>query len=355
MLEFIVESAAGVFQRTVVPKAAHVEVLMNAVSFAELTFDDDDEALGVFTEGARVRVLFDEVQRLAGPWIRLFGKGPTGDTTVLVVDDFFLFKNPAWPKPGSAVTAQTDTFKRYSDDLETVVKAVCTDVSARLGFGWTMATNKFLGDNVRVEARFTPLTDLLVPALDAQKLRWTITDGVVDVTEGELFPRVLTLDSGVVGDYSWSVDAPTVTRVVVGGEGAEETRVFRGYVDSDRETDWGFVLEAFKDSRLAEGITDLQPDADEVFAEGAPRVSFSADLNETSWFRYGTYDVGDRVHIQVPHVDVTDVISKVVIDDTPGEGLVVVPTVGAVDESADARLFRKVAALGRGVRDLGKR
>lgn len=357
MLEFIVDSSAGQFQKVATPKEAHVELVHNAISIADLTFDDDDVALDPLgSDGARVRVLFDGVQRMAGFVDSASGSGPAGSTVVRVVDDFEQFSLLGWPKPAAALTAQSDEYRRYSDDVETVVKLACTELSARLGLGWTVAASTGLGENVRVEFRFHPLADKLVPLLNAEKLRWTLVNGVVDVKLGALFPRTLTLDTGVIGDYTWARKRPTATRVVVGGSGDGVARTFRGYVDNDREDDFGVIREVFKDSRMADGITDLQPDADEVLAQQGPQVSFNANLTETSWFKFGTaYDVGDRVHIQVPQVELTDVISKVTIDDTPDRGLVVVPTIGAVEKSSNAQLIKMIAAMARGVRDAEKR
>ena len=351
MLEFIVTTSAGVFRQVAVPKRAHVELLWNQVSFAELTFDDDDKVWADLKPGARVRILFDDVQVMAGPLVKRAGAGPIGDVTATIEDDFRLFRNLGWQKPSAAIGSQTDEYKRYTGPTETVVKAAAADLSARLGLGWTIPATTGLGSAQRVEFRMHPLVDKLVPLLDADRLTWSITNKTVDVTAGSLFPRILTAESGVLADYTWSETAPEVTRVIVGGEGEGTARLFQRYIDAPRESTWGFIAEVFRDSRMAQGITDLSPDAAETLAEGAPRVTIAGELNETAFFRFGTYHVGDRVRVQVDGLDVTEPIRSVVIDDSPDNGLTVVPSIGSLEYTADTALGAHVSALAQSVRD----
>ncbi|MTE24822.1 hypothetical protein [Microbacterium sp. ZXX196] len=352
-LDFTVHDASGAFLATVVPREVHVELLWNQVSFAELTFDDDDKAMSVLGEGSRVRVLVDGVAHVDGPVVGIDGSDTeaASEVVVTVEDDFRLFRNLGWQNPAQPLSNQSSEYKRYSGPLETVMKAACTDLSTRLGLGWVVPASTGLGSSVRVEFRMHPLTDKFTDLLTADQLTWTLRGGVVDVTAGELFPRVLTRESGIVGDFTWSLNAPTATRVVVGGEGEGTDRLFQGFTDTARETSWGFISEVFQDARMAQGETDLSPDGAEALAEGAGTVSVTADLNETSWFRFGAYQVGDLVHIQVGTVDTTEVITQVVIDDTPGDGLVVTPHIGAVEDTAGSRLARQVARLNKGLRD----
>lgn len=350
MIELAVHDKADTFKMAAVPAESHIELLWNQVSFAEVTFDDDHPVWEHMVVGARVRVMVDEVEQLRGPVRRLSGSGPDGRITATVEDDFRKFRLLGWPKPAAAINLQTDEFKRYSGVTETVVKAACADLSTRLGLGWSIPTTTGLGTSQRVEFRFDPLVDLLLPPLTVDRLTWTIRGNVVDVTAGETFPRVLTPESGVLGDYSWEQTGPDATRVVVGGEGEGSARVLRSYTDSARETAYGEIVEVFKDSRMADGVTDFTPDSAEVFAELAPRVSVTADLQESSWFRFGLYKVGDLVDLKIGPIEATEVIRSVVIDDTPGDGTVTVPSIGELANTADALLGRQVARHARGLR-----
>lgn len=355
MLELVAYDKTGAFLQILTPLSAHVDLLWNKVSFAELVFRDDDRALQALAAGSRVAAFWDAVQVMRGPVVKWDGAGPVGEVTVTVEDDFRVFRNLGWPKPDALITAQTDEFKRYEGPTETVIKDAVADLATVLGESWTVGASAGLGSTQRVEVRFDPLVDTLGPLADADLLTWAISDGVVTVTEGELFPRELTVESGVLGSYKWSLSAPTVTRAVVGGEGDGASRVLREYTDSAREATWGFKSAKFVDSKLAEGVTDLSPDAAVAFAEGSGGASVSSELVENSWFRFGKYKVGDRVHVVVGPVDTTEVIRRVTIDASPADGEVVVPFIGDVSGSDDTFLAGQVAMLARGVRAQGRR
>jgi hypothetical protein len=227
--------------------------------------------------------------------------------------------------------------------------------------GWTVAATAGKGTTVRVDTRFHPLADKIIDGLIKDKLRLTVVRSkagavTVDVTAGAVFARPLTLESGVLDGGSWSLKAPTVTRVIVGGAGEGTARTFGQFIDAARETAFGFKREQFRDARNSEAGADLSEDAAEVFEEGAPKASVQCELAESSWFRYRVqYQVGDVVTVQVGPVSVTDVIRQVVIRDAPGEGVRVTPSVGDVVDSSDQKLAVAVGRLARGVRDQGRR
>lgn len=355
MIEFAVYDKGGSFRRRATPLRSHTELLWNRVSTAELAFDDDDRVWADLQPGARVRAYWDGEEVLRGPLRRRSGTGPTGTITATIHDDFRLFSNLGWPKPASAITAQTDEYRTYTGPTETVVKTACAELSARLGLGWVIPPSTGAGRPQRVEMRFHPLTDKLVPILEADLLTWSIRDRTVDVKLGDLFPRILTPESGVLTDYQWTETAPEATRVVVGGGGQGVERVLRQYIDSALEAEFADIVEVFKDSRMAGDVTDLKPDADQVLADGAPRASVKSTLAENSWFRFGEYRVGSRVTVNVGPVTVTDVIRSVVINDSADEGVRVTPSLGEVDDTAEKQLRRQLVRLSRALRDQGRR
>lgn len=351
MLEFALFDKHGAFDQFITPNSSHMELLWNEVSFAELTFDDDDKIWGDLANGSRVRALWNEAVVLHGPVVSRSGASGARSSTLRVEDQWRSFRNLGWQNPDRVISSQISEYKRYTGPAETVVKDACRDLSGRLGLGWTIAPDKGLGGDSRVEFRMHPLVDKLVPLLTAQRLTLTLHDGVVEVHQGEIFPRVLTPDTGVLGDYDWKITYPTATRVVVGGEGEGVDRLFQQFIDTNRETEWGDIVEIVKDSRMAQGITDLSGDGAEALDEGAAQVSFTADLNENAWFRFGEYAVGDQVSIDAGGIQATEVISRVVIDHTPDQGLVVTPHIGSVEDDADSRTAQQIARLARARRD----
>lgn len=350
MLDFLLFNKAGQYLRTISPLSVHCELLHNAVSFAELTFDDDDTS--DMTPGTRIRVQVAGNAEIEGPITGWRGTGPTGSTVITVEDDFRLFRGLGWPNPDRPINSQTSEYKRYSGPTETVVKAACADLSTRLGLGWTVPTSTALGSTQRVEFRFHPLIDKLASLVTADDLTWTLRAGVVDVTQSSLYPTPLRMNSGVIGDYRWSRTLAEATRVVVGGEGEGTARVLQQFVDTARETDLGMILDVFKDSRMAQGVTDLSPDGAAALAEGAGKVTLSADLIETDWFRFPTaYKVGDRLNVQIDDLNVTERITQIVIDDTPDDGLKIAPHLGEIEDDGDSRLATQIARLNASVRD----
>lgn len=357
MIEYVIYDSSDTYVRTAVPKEFKSSLLLNATSYHQLVFDAADEVWTALTPGARVAVLWDGVEQDRGSVHLLGGGERTAPRTCTVLNDWWRFtKNTGWPKPGSAITSQTDKYKRYTGPTETVVKAVCAAVSTRLGYGWTIPTTTGLGVTERVEFRFDNLADVLTPLVNAAGLSWTIRQGVVDVTEGKLFAQTLTDESGVLGQYTWEIEGPTVTRAIVGGEGEGASRTFRQYTDSSLETEWGYIAETFVDARLAEGETDLSPDGRAALTEGRPRVTVTSELIETDWFKFGNgsddYQLGDRVHIQPVEggpVDTTELIRQVTITGSSDGGLRVVPSIGD-SVTQEKKVARRLAKLARDLR-----
>src|SRR5690606_22549856 len=144
--------------------SAHVELLNNRTSFGELTFDDDDAVLSHVVNGSRVVVLVDGVTEIAGPAASRIGYGPGGSGTWRVEDDFRLFRNIVWPDSSAAIGSQPE-YRRFTGPTETVAKAAAADLNALYGFGWTVTPSTGLGASQRVEFRFHPLVDKIVPLL----------------------------------------------------------------------------------------------------------------------------------------------------------------------------------------------
>jgi len=351
VLDFALFDKHGAYDRMITPNTSHTELLGNEVSFAELVFDDDDAVWSDLTNGSRVRGMWGDDLAIHGPVVSRAGASSSRTSTLRVEDRWRAFRNLGWQNPDRPISSQISDYKRYTGSTETVVKNACRDLSDRLGLGWTIAPDKGLGVDSRVEFRMHPLVDKLVPLLNAQRLTLTLRDGVVDVHQGQTFPRVLTPDDGVLGDYEWKITYPTATRVIVGGEGEGVERLFQQFVDVDRETEWADIVEVVKDSRMAQGVTDLSGDGAEALTEGNAQVSFTADLNENAWFRFGEYAVGDQVSIDAGGIQATEVISRVVIDHTPDQGVVVTPHIGSIEDDVDSRIAQQIARLARARRD----
>jgi hypothetical protein len=360
-LKFVVYDKAEAFRRTVVPRMSSTELIANGIPNSEFVLDDDDPALSAVTaEGARCAFWFRGVEWYRGRVGATPGTGPNGATTIRVEGDFRkLWDWQGWPKPSAAVNAQDVEYDRFTGPSESVFKSAISAAFTRLGVPWTVGADLGRGTSTRVEFRFHPLAEKLIPALDVDDLIVTIAydpHPVVDVRLAKTVGGVLSDLTGALENYSWNRDAPSATRVVVGGAGEGVERDFLLAIDAARESGWGDIIESFRDSRMAGDGADLSIDAAEALADGAPTAGVSMSLQESVRFQFGkTFIHGDRVPVKVGPLDLTERITSVRIDDTPEDGVIVTPHLGAHEDSPDAELGAQIAGLARGVRDAGRR
>lgn len=337
---------------------------------------DNARTPALAADGARAVVTYrpdpaaDSTVLLSGPVTEITGQGPTDSATrkFHIADDWAILNEIiGWPSPAAAITAQsTDAYYRSAGPAETVTKAVVAANATRQGVTVTIPTSEGRGGNVDCTFRMHPLTDRLFPAVDLAGIGVRVVqigaERVLQIIEPVTRSRVITEGSGAIVDGSFQLTAPTVTRVVVGAGGEDVARVFREYIDTTLEAQYGISRCKFVDARDVDPAdpslaATLQKRADEALAEGAPKVSLSVELAETNTFRFGkTFDLGDRVSVQLSGSPVlSDLVREVRFEWTEDDGLKITPVVGNWDESTDDSLYRSVASLSRAVRDQQRR
>lgn len=362
-LRFVIEDKDGEYLRDVSGLDAEAVLLPNVIPTAEFTVPSDHPVVAdITTSGARARVFFRGEERFRGPVQETPGEGPDGTITARVEGD--LRNLWAWhgrQVPSVPIGNQFQDYRTYTGPAETVFKTALAENFTRLGVPWTVAPDLGRGSTVRTQFRMHPLADKLIPLLDMNNLTvtltYTSTRVVVDVREPDTVPGVLTLDTGIPDSYTYTREAPTMTRVVVGGRGEGVEREFIEVIYPDREAEWGVIREGFVDGRNTEEGADLTIDAHQALAEGAARVGVNTVLVETDRFMYGTtFQVGDLVSVDVAPVKTLQRIG-VGISETTDNGVIVTPRIGDLEatEDNDARLWRQVARLARGIRDQGRR
>lgn len=244
----------------------------NAISTGEITVRSDHQRLSdLIADGARVTVdyLTDSgavLRRvLSGPVRSLRGQGPSssGTVTVGVESDLrLLHRVLGWPVPGNALGSQTSAYDVRSGAAETVLKGYVTaNAVTRLALPVTVATDQARGTTIKTQARFHPLSDVLLEAVEGAGLGVSVVQDdatkklVLDVYAPAVYPRTLTEQSGVVVDWSWSVAGPTATRVIAGDQGEATARSFTTTVHTARESMWSDVIEVFRDARDTDDAT----------------------------------------------------------------------------------------------------
>lgn len=343
----------------------------------EITIPTDHIRLpDVMARGARIVTTYDGVETISGPIRGWSGKGPAqqGTVTLIVEDDLrLLWRVLGWASPAKPVTQQGDdnAYWRATGAAETVLKNVVrVNAVDRLGLPVRIASDLGRGAVISggMSIRFHPIADRVLTQVEQAGLGVSVLqDGparqgtglVLDVYEPKVWPRALTEAGGTLVDWSWNQSPPEATRVVAGGAGEGIARTFQTAIDSARETEFGDLIEVFRDARDAEDAATLTARAQETLTEGAPTSGLSVTLAETGVFRYGGAHgvrVGDTVTARIgPGTEITDVLRSATIAWTADDGLTVVPTVGDVTDDPDQEVADAIQALARNQRGLAPR
>jgi hypothetical protein len=327
----------------------------NVKSTATFAIDSDHlRAPDLMSPGARVKIYKNGEYQMSGP-VRLAAGQFTAAATLsfTVEDDFRILNNwLAWPKPASPLTGQDVEYRSITGPAETVVKTVMAENAARLGFPLTVAPSLGRGASGNYTFRFHPAYDRMFPAVDQAGIGVTVRqDGrglSLDCYEPRDYEHELSAENGTVTGGTYTLGAPAVTRVVVGGQGEGVARVFKPFSDSARETAWNDIIEVLQDARDSTAGDVYAARATEVLAEGAPMAGLSLELTETKHFRYGGdgLRVGDRVTAVIRGQAFTDVLREARLS-WDKDGDVATPVLGERTDDPDTTLAKRIRALQR--------
>lgn len=329
------------------------------------------------TQGCRAVIEYWSDRDAASPTLTLSGlvseeqgSPRTGQRTAITFtleDDWVevLQGTIGWVRPDKAISAQgsdEDVYWKRTGPAETVALAAISANATRTG-GVTVPTSLGRGTSITVQLRFHPLVDRLFPAVDdagigLQVVQQGATRAVV-VRSRTTYPEVLTDATGEVVGGSYRLTAPDVTRVVAGGSGKKDTRVFRQWINTADESAWGLAKETFVDCRDLDSTSatfeaDMLARMKEAAAEGSAKAGCNAKLQESRRLRIGDrITLGTQVQIQLGDGPVvTDLVREIQVS-TDAAGLTVTPMVGLWDESGDQKLWALIAAGNKRSRDLG--
>lgn len=365
------QTASSSFVKQLLPSETTCILRYNKPSTATLSVRDSHPAVpALIAEGARAVVwmvslegtMLTKRRLVEGQIGPVEGSGPFGALTATVTDDFSWFTSIlGWQKPDALVTAQATEYATYTGPAETRALAVIAAAVTRLGLPWDVPTSEGRGPTGTSRFRMDQLTTV-IDMLTAARLQLTLERNpatgrwVVEIREGSVYARPLTARSGVLSAWSWAMQPATATRVVVGGAGQGVAREYKTVIDTAREAALGRILEAYIDVSDAEPGADLTPYGVEALAGAAAKASVTANLRETSWFRYPTaYDLGTRLPVQVGPAAVHDIVSEITVAHTNQAGFTVTPRFGFADTEPQARLTKYIASIAKSVRSLERR
>jgi hypothetical protein len=338
----------------------------NQKSTASITVASNHRRLSAMTAaGARCVLRYYGEFLMSGPLNLRSGQGPgvNGTVTLFLDGDFRILDNVlAWVAPASVISSQGGSeYYVIGGNAESIVKDLVTkNAITRLGLPVLCANNLNRGAVIPggIKARFQPLRDLLLPAVETAGLGITFSQSgskiMCDVYVPATFSRILSEAGGMITDWKWSDANPSATRVVVAGKGDGTARVFRAVADSALESQYGDIIEVFRDARDADTNTLLDARGNESLADGAPKFGFALTLAETESFRYGGkgVHVGDRVTVDLGFTTRTDILREATISWTAADGVDVTPLVGELQDNPDRALGSFLRSLRKGISDL---
>jgi hypothetical protein len=245
-----------------------------------------------------------------------------------------------------------------------VLKGYISANAARLGLPVTVATDLGRGSAIKAAIRMQALSDVLLPLLSNSGIGLSVVQDapdsgvgsglIMDVYQTSTYPFTLTEDSGIIQSWSWSTQLPSVTRVIVGGQGVGTSRQFVQVTDTATESSNGDIIEGFDDGSDVYLTADLPTRGQEMLTEGAAKAGLSVQFSETENFRYGdALNVGDTLPLEVgPGITVTDVLTEATLSWTRDDGFTATPTAGDRTDDPTKLLVRQLVKLGRAVRKL---
>lgn len=315
--------------------------------------------------GTRVRILDEGHLVMSGLLTHREGEGPVNQSNGFTVssDVRVLHDLLAWPVATAGLASQTSAYRVLTGPLETVVKTVLSENVARLSYPLTVEPDLARGPTVTVQWRFHSIFERLKVLLEQHNAMVDVLMGTDGTLRAEYRPGVTVkkpfdIASGTLSSWKWQDQPPTVTRVVVGGQGEGTARKFVSVVDTARESLWQTVIEHFVDARDIEGTAE-QPLIDrgwEYLAEGKEKTGVNLGLVSTRERPYGKdYRVGDlvTVHTGDSHAAIQAPLSGVTISQDRA-GRRVEPGIDTIETTNSGR-WRNVLAMDRALRTLMRR
>lgn len=188
-------------------------------------------------------------------------------------------------------------------------------------------------------------------------------------------------DLGNLREFTWSLTAPTVTRVIVACQGSGKNRYLYQQIDAESEAEWGLQVEQFLDRRDLPikadpttgqpikadlSVTDeafataqqaVKDAATEALSQGAKNGNFQIYPIDTPLIKFGRdYFVGDRVTVAIDGTEYTDIVREVTITvDQGGQTETVAPSIGEQGSGNPLNLYKTVFDMREKLRKLEAR
>lgn len=340
----------------------------NGVHTFTLTIDGSSELWGRFEKDWRVTI-HDEGQRLlSGVPLKIVETAEGGVITSELTgesDMTWLKDMITLPAPSKAADKQdTEAYwkrKGPAGDLIGDLVDVNLGPSARAEYKRPLVVGDIAdGPNGSVRTRFMPVIDEVATLAETAGLTVDIVQddnlkqSVLTVVEGRDFGRRIRLShaNGGIESHSFTLEAPTVTDVLVAGQGEGEARTLG--LTHGNDNSWGFKSLQFQDENSTSDQDELDAAGEDTLVEGQEKASVSLAVNDTPNLLFGPdYWLGDTVTVQLSSgVVITDTVQMAELSwDENGRTvkLQVGPTAEDGDQPRDVKEINKLWKAVRGL------
>ena len=333
-----------------------------------LTVVDDDLSRTV-VEGWRVIIRDDTGHVCSGPVLSYGGDVADGTLTLSGIDDTGLLGfRVTYPDPSKPASQQTTdaNFKYKAAASNVIDRFVHRNVGSGAiasrqvpGFVMARAEGGNIGSSVTVNTRYKSVLEEAramarlggVTFWAAQAENSTLIRFHFRVPGDKSRWVRFTRDDGGLTGGTYSIAAPTVTAVLVAGQGVGTARTIKEHT---QPTVWGQRVEVFQDRRDTDDAEQLEQAGTETLAEGAASASCTVEVTEIPGLVYGVdYQLGDTVMADFGSAQITEPVRSVEITGD-AFGRTVKLTLGdhATDDDNNPEWVKQVRAISRRLRGL---
>ena len=159
-------------------------------------------------------------------------------------------------------------------------------------------------------------------------------------------------DGGGLTGGTYTLTAPTVTNVLVAGQGQGADRTIKEHAAP--ASPWGLRIEQFQDRRDTDDPTELEQAGTDTLAEGAASASATVEVEEVPGLVYGIdYRLGDIVRVDFGRAQIDEPVRAVELNGDPF-GRTVKLTLGdhATEDDNNPVWDKQIRALARRLRGL---
>lgn len=259
-------------------------------------------------------------------------------------DNIHLGDALAWPQPSNPNSATQNVSNDIrTGDAESVLIGYVRDnigsaaPAARHIAGLHESVNLSRGATVTGNARFDQLGKLLGDLASAGGLGFDLyqdstTTKIFSVYQPQDKSSYIRMDieNDMLDKTSYGFGAPTGTRFIVAGQGeGTQRQMIQVNADPQVETDWGRIVEIFKDRRDTADPVELQQEGDQGVADnGRTITSLSVTPSDNVTMVYARdWFLGDIVGVVVDDEELTAVVTEAIIGISE-DGVEVAATIG---------------------------